>query len=41
MRVALNPTLELGNRDENELTREDDLEFWLHPSLEVVEADAE
>jgi hypothetical protein len=41
MRVALPPAFELGDRDEHELARQDDLEFGLDPALETVEADPE
>jgi hypothetical protein len=39
VRVALDPAFELGDRDEDELTRENDLELRLDSALEVVEAD--
>ena len=39
--VVLDPGFELGDRDEDELAPEDDLELGVHRSLEVVEADSE
>jgi hypothetical protein len=41
VRFALNPAFKLGDRDEDELARENDLELRLNPALEVVEADPE
>ena len=41
VRVALDPALELGDRDQDELPREHDLQLGLHLALEVVDADAE
>src|SRR4051812_37975716 len=37
--VALNPALEFGDRDQDELPSDHDLELGLHLSLEVVDAD--
>ena len=41
VRVALDPALELGDRDEYQLPGDHDLQLGLHLALEVVEADAE